>query len=307
MAATATHLRITVISSSQLLRPRPESGALGIGSGPAHRDATREPGWAKLTRSIIFIRTFNFQAAIILIICLPEARGCEGSPGRPPDDLIQRLGLDQALPPVLTGENMDLEAIFGDPSLRRWWLLNKALENAPLAEALKLAQAADEFLADQPETLRSELALTARASNSSVLLLSTKAPVPASTSPAHGDQHNTAQRFVPADATDVPASPPMLVIESDEEEAPTEELRARGGRRYGRLGQSGRHRALSPATRRCGRVGGRRNVSGQRAVSSGPGRVVASRQQNAAASRKARIPACADGLRLSAGEQPREG
>jgi hypothetical protein len=101
--------------------------------------------------------------------------------------------------------------------------LNKALENAPLAEALKLAQAADEFLADQPETLRSELALTARTSNSSVLLLSTKAPVPASTSPAHGDQHNTAQRFVPADATDVPASPPMLVIESDEEEAPTED------------------------------------------------------------------------------------
>jgi len=144
---------------------------------------------------------------------------------------------------------MDLEAIFGDPSLRRWWLLNKALENAPLADALKLAQAADEFLADQPETLRSELALTARASHSSALLLGTKAPVPASTSPARGDQpvgfprllgigqlgdvsqasHGdqdiaaTTQQCVPADATDVPASAPMLVIESDEEETPTDD------------------------------------------------------------------------------------
>ena len=144
---------------------------------------------------------------------------------------------------------MDLEAIFGDPSLRRWWLLNKALENAPLAEALKVAQAADEFLADQPETLRSELALTARASNSSALLLGMNVPVPASTSSAHVDQpvgfprllgveefgdlsqaiHGNqdiaaaTQQSVPADVTDVPVSAPMLVMESDEEEVPAED------------------------------------------------------------------------------------
>ena len=32
------------------------------------------------------------------------------------------------------------------PIFRRWWLLGKALEAAPLDEALKLARAADEFL-----------------------------------------------------------------------------------------------------------------------------------------------------------------
>jgi hypothetical protein len=41
---------------------------------------------------------------------------------------------------------MDLANIFAEPILRRCWLLNKALENAPLEEALKLAQAADQFL-----------------------------------------------------------------------------------------------------------------------------------------------------------------
>jgi hypothetical protein len=41
---------------------------------------------------------------------------------------------------------MDLANIFAEPILRRCWLLNKALENATLEEALKLAQAADQFL-----------------------------------------------------------------------------------------------------------------------------------------------------------------
>jgi hypothetical protein len=41
---------------------------------------------------------------------------------------------------------MDLTDIFSQPVLRRCWLLNKALENASFDEALKLAQAVDEFL-----------------------------------------------------------------------------------------------------------------------------------------------------------------
>lgn len=41
---------------------------------------------------------------------------------------------------------MDLEAILSEPSLRRCWLLNRALENAPFEDALKLAKAAAEFL-----------------------------------------------------------------------------------------------------------------------------------------------------------------
>jgi hypothetical protein len=41
---------------------------------------------------------------------------------------------------------MDLTDIFSQPALRRCWLFNKALENASFDEALKLAQAADEFL-----------------------------------------------------------------------------------------------------------------------------------------------------------------
>jgi hypothetical protein len=48
--------------------------------------------------------------------------------------------------PVDMGTQMDLANIFAEPILRRCWLLNKALENAPLEEALKLAQAADQFL-----------------------------------------------------------------------------------------------------------------------------------------------------------------
>jgi len=41
---------------------------------------------------------------------------------------------------------MQLANIFVDPVLRRCWLLNKALEKTSLDEALKLAQAAEEFL-----------------------------------------------------------------------------------------------------------------------------------------------------------------
>ena len=41
---------------------------------------------------------------------------------------------------------MELAIVFSEPVLRRYWLLNKALENAPLDEALRVAWAADEFL-----------------------------------------------------------------------------------------------------------------------------------------------------------------
>jgi hypothetical protein len=53
---------------------------------------------------------------------------------------------------------MNLTDIFSRRELRRCWLLNKALENAPFDEALKLAQVADEFLsANKPETSASIL------------------------------------------------------------------------------------------------------------------------------------------------------
>lgn len=38
--------------------------------------------------------------------------------------------------------------IFESPARRRWWLLTKALEHAPLHRALDLARAAEVFLAD---------------------------------------------------------------------------------------------------------------------------------------------------------------
>ena len=41
---------------------------------------------------------------------------------------------------------MSDEHIGHDPARRRWWLLTKALERAPLAEALRLARAAEEFI-----------------------------------------------------------------------------------------------------------------------------------------------------------------
>jgi hypothetical protein len=53
---------------------------------------------------------------------------------------------------------MDLTDIFSRQELRRCWLLNKALENAPFDEALKLARVADQFLsANQLETSASIL------------------------------------------------------------------------------------------------------------------------------------------------------
>src|SRR5262249_26837727 len=45
---------------------------------------------------------------------------------------------------------MNIERLSDDPALRRSWLLSKALENAPLREALRLAQAADNFLTGGP-------------------------------------------------------------------------------------------------------------------------------------------------------------
>ena len=41
---------------------------------------------------------------------------------------------------------MESAGLFDEPPRRRWWLLSKALESAPLDEALKLAQAAENFL-----------------------------------------------------------------------------------------------------------------------------------------------------------------
>lgn len=41
---------------------------------------------------------------------------------------------------------MQDEVMFVHPMRRRWWLLSKALENAPLDDALKIAQAVDQFL-----------------------------------------------------------------------------------------------------------------------------------------------------------------
>jgi hypothetical protein len=42
---------------------------------------------------------------------------------------------------------MDSEALLADAVKRRWWLLSKALESASFEDALKLARAAEEFLA----------------------------------------------------------------------------------------------------------------------------------------------------------------
>jgi hypothetical protein len=45
---------------------------------------------------------------------------------------------------------MNDESMFNEPARRRLWLINKALENASLAEALALAQATEAFLAGTP-------------------------------------------------------------------------------------------------------------------------------------------------------------
>jgi hypothetical protein len=53
--------------------------------------------------------------------------------------------------------NGGIDPLFDDPPRRRWWLLTKALEGAPLQAALETALAADRFilegaagLADRP-------------------------------------------------------------------------------------------------------------------------------------------------------------
>jgi hypothetical protein len=46
---------------------------------------------------------------------------------------------------------MESAGLFDEPPRRRWWLLSKALEAAPLDEALRLAQAAEDFLTGRPE------------------------------------------------------------------------------------------------------------------------------------------------------------
>jgi uncharacterized protein len=48
----------------------------------------------------------------------------------------------------------DLRDIFGDPARRRSWLLAKALEHAPLREALAHAREAEAFLTGTGETER---------------------------------------------------------------------------------------------------------------------------------------------------------
>jgi len=43
---------------------------------------------------------------------------------------------------------MDVDEMLAEPVHRRWLLLSKALETAPLDEALRLAQSAEDFLSD---------------------------------------------------------------------------------------------------------------------------------------------------------------
>jgi DNA-binding CsgD family transcriptional regulator len=41
---------------------------------------------------------------------------------------------------------MNIESLFEQPAVRRYWLLSKALESAPIDQALEVARAAEEFL-----------------------------------------------------------------------------------------------------------------------------------------------------------------
>ena len=54
-------------------------------------------------------------------------------------DIYLRFGL-------LSMNKTNLRDVFGDPSRRRCWLLARALESAPLDEALALAKEAEAFL-----------------------------------------------------------------------------------------------------------------------------------------------------------------
>jgi hypothetical protein len=49
---------------------------------------------------------------------------------------------------------MNLESLFDQPEHRRFWLLSKALESAPLDEAIELARAADQFIGGAPSRFR---------------------------------------------------------------------------------------------------------------------------------------------------------
>jgi hypothetical protein len=52
--------------------------------------------------------------------------------------------------------NRESDPLFDDPPRRRWWLLTKALEGAPLQEALETALAADLFIVEGVDGLSPE-------------------------------------------------------------------------------------------------------------------------------------------------------
>jgi hypothetical protein len=52
----------------------------------------------------------------------------------------------------------NLRDVFDDPARRRCWLLVKALEHAPLGEALALAKGAEEFLTGRAVASQAEAA-----------------------------------------------------------------------------------------------------------------------------------------------------
>jgi hypothetical protein len=49
--------------------------------------------------------------------------------------------------------NITLRDVFDDPARRRFWLLTKALERAPLREALALAKGTEAFLTGRADAL----------------------------------------------------------------------------------------------------------------------------------------------------------
>jgi hypothetical protein len=113
---------------------------------------------------------------------------------------------------------MDLASIFTEPVLRRCWLLNKALENASLEEALKLAQAADEFLSPDRQRPNGSLpnrrapldqALPARRQEPALAApaeLQGRDPGKSASSPSEVDGHRLSPGFEPGDAGKAEAS-----------------------------------------------------------------------------------------------------
>jgi DNA-binding CsgD family transcriptional regulator len=68
---------------------------------------------------------------------------------------------------------MNIESLFEQPALRRYWLLSKALESAPIDQALEVARAADEFLTGAaPSFSLPNLECTVRPSRAAVILAS---------------------------------------------------------------------------------------------------------------------------------------